>query len=115
MRLFRENASLTVSILDRAVSRLLGAALIFTALAGLWLAGCWINYSDWGANLPASGAIVSGGAFALLRNWMGRLGPGKKGGMMDMVKPLIPQILAYIAIALWAIFVSLLSRERNQR
>lgn len=108
MRFRRERAGTMVSIIDRALSRLLGAAFILTAIAALWLAGCWINYTNWGANAPAGGALVSGGAFALLRNWMGRLGPGKKGGVMDMVKPLIPQILAYVAIALWAIFVAAL-------
>ena len=39
---------------------------------------------------------------------MGRLGPGKKGGVMDMVKPLIPQILAYVAIGLWAVWIAAL-------
>ena len=108
MRFRRERAGTLVSIVDRALSRLLGAALILAALAALWLAGCWINYTSWGANLPAGGALVSGGAFALLRNWIGRLGPGKKGGVMDMIKPLIPQILAYVAIAFWAICVAAL-------
>jgi len=107
MRARRENAGSFVSILDRTLARLIGAALIFAALAALWLAGCWINY-DGRTKLPAVGALLSGGGFALLRNWMGRLGPGKKGGVMDIVKPLIPQILAYVAIALWAIFIAAL-------
>jgi hypothetical protein len=97
-----------VSAIDRALSRLLGAAVVVTALGVLWLAGCWLNYSDWGTKLPAGGALLSGGAFALLRNWIGRLGPAKKGGLMDMVKPLIPQVLAYLAIALWAICIAAL-------
>jgi hypothetical protein len=106
MRIRRENAGLMVTTIDRALSRLLGTALVVAVLAVLWLVGCWINYTDWGAKVPAGGALVSGGVFALLRNWMGRLGPGKKGGVMDMIKPLIPQILAYVAIALWAIWVA---------
>jgi hypothetical protein len=97
-----------VSIVDRALSRMLGAALVVTALGVLWLAGCWLNYTDWGTNVPAGGALLSGGAFTLLRNWIGRLGPAKKGGVMDLVKPLIPQILAYVAIALWAICIAAL-------
>ena len=97
-----------VSIIDRALSRMLGAAVVFTALGILWLAGCWLNYTDWGTNVPAGGALLSGGAFTLLRNWIGRLGPAKKGGVMDIVKPLIPQILAYVAIALWAICIAAL-------
>lgn len=108
MRFFREQIGTLVSTLDRALSRLLAAALIFAALAALWLAGCWLNYTDWGANVPAGGALVSGGAFALLRNWMGRLGPGKKGGVMDIIKPMIPQILAYVAIGLWAVWIAAL-------
>jgi GNAT superfamily N-acetyltransferase len=97
-----------VSIVDRALSRMLGAAVVVTVLGILWLAGCWLNYTDWGTNVPAGGALLSGGAFTLLRNWIGRLGPAKKGGLMDIVKPLIPQILAYIAIALWAICMAAL-------
>jgi GNAT superfamily N-acetyltransferase len=108
MGFLRERAGTLVSTIDRALSRLLGVAVVLSALAALWLAGCWINYTNWGVKLSAGGALASGGAFALLRNWMGRLGPGKKGGIMDMVKPLIPQVLAYVAIALWAICVAAL-------
>ena len=97
-----------VSIIDRALSRMLGAAVVVTTLGVLWLAGCCLNYTDWGTNVPAGGALLSGGAFTLLRNWIGRLGPAKNGGVMDMVKPLIPQILAYVAIALWAICIAAL-------
>jgi GNAT superfamily N-acetyltransferase len=103
-------SSKIVSVIDRALSRVLGAAVVVTALGVLWLVGCWwLSYTSWGTKaVPAGGALLSGGAFALLRNWIGRLGPAKKGGLMDMVKPLIPQILAYVAIALWAICVAAL-------
>jgi hypothetical protein len=47
-------------------------------------------------------------SLALLRNWIGQLGPAKKGGVLDLLKPLLPQILAYIAIALWAICIAAL-------
>lgn len=98
-----------VSIIDRALSRMLGAALVLAGLGILWLAGCWLSYKTWGANaVPAGGALLSGGAFTLLRNWIGRLGPAKKGGIMDMVKPLVPQVLAYLAIALWAVCIAAL-------
>jgi GNAT superfamily N-acetyltransferase len=109
MRVLRVSVSgKLVSAMDRALSRMLGAALVFAALTILWLAGCWLNYTNWGTKVPAGGALLSGGAFTLLRNWIGRLGPAKKGGFMDIVKPLIPQILAYVAIALWAICVAAL-------
>jgi GNAT superfamily N-acetyltransferase len=109
MRFLQVNlSSRLVSAADRALSRILGSAIVVAALGALWLAGCWLNYTHWGMDKPAGGALLSGGAFALLRNWMGGLGSGKKGGIMDMVKPLIPQILAYVAIALWAIFVAAL-------
>ena len=97
-----------VSATDRGLSRLLGTALIFGALALLWLVGCWLNSTQWGTKIPTGGALISGGAFALLRNWIGRMGPAKKGGIMDILKPLLPQILAYIAIALWAICIAAL-------
>jgi GNAT superfamily N-acetyltransferase len=98
-----------VSAIDRALSRMLGAAVVVAGLGVLWLAGCWLSYKSWGTKaVPAGGALLSGGAFTLLRNWIGRLGPAKKGGVMDIVKPLIPQILAYVAIALWAICIAAL-------
>jgi hypothetical protein len=109
LRIFPVNiSSRLVSAMDRALARLLGSALVIGALGALWLAGCWLNYTHWGTRLPAGGALLSGGVFALLRNWMGGLGPGKKGGVMDVVKPLIPQVLAYVAIALWAICIAAL-------
>jgi GNAT superfamily N-acetyltransferase len=97
----------SMSAIDRALSRMLGAALVFAALAALWLAGCWLHYTHWGTS-AAGGAFASGGAFALLRRWISNLGPAKKGGVMDIIKPLIPQILAYVAVALWAICISAL-------
>ena len=103
-----QKSSRFVSATDRGLSRLLGTALIFTALTLVWLAGCWLNATQWGTKIPTGGALISGGAFALLRNWIGRMGPAKKGGFMDILKPLLPQILAYIAIALWAICIAAL-------
>jgi GNAT superfamily N-acetyltransferase len=97
-----------VSAIDRALSPMLGAAVVVAGLGVLWLTGCWLNYTDWGTSVPAGGALLSGGAFAFLRNWIGGLGPEKKSSVMDMVKPVIPQILAYVAIALWAICVAAL-------
>jgi len=100
-----------ICVMDRALSRLIGVGVVFGVLGMLWLAGCWLNATNWGTKIPAGGALVSGGAFALLRNWIGRLGPAKKGGVLDLLKPLLPQILAYIAIALWAICIaSLIAR-----
>ena len=37
-----------VSLMDRALSRVIGTALVFAALGILWLAGCWLNYTKWG-------------------------------------------------------------------
>src|SRR6266496_2197333 len=100
-----------VSVMDRALSRLIGVGVVFGVVGFLWLAGCWLNAANWGTKIPAGGALVSGGTFALLRNWIGRLGPAKKGGVLDLLKPLLPQILAYIAVALWAICIaSLIAR-----
>jgi hypothetical protein len=103
-----QKSSTLIGATDRGLSRLLGAALIVGALTVVWLAGCWLNYAKWGTKIPTGGALISGGAFALLRNWMGRLGPAKKGGVTDILKPLLPQILAYMAIVLWAICIAAL-------
>jgi hypothetical protein len=107
MRFSRGRATSFVNAMDRGLSRLLGTALVSGALAILWLTGCWLNASNWGTKAPG-GALISGGAFALLRNWISRLGPAKKGGIMDVLKPLLPQILAYIAIILWMVCIAAL-------
>jgi hypothetical protein len=100
-----------VSAIDRALSQMLGAAVIVTVVGFLWLTGCWLKCDEWGTKISAGGALVSGGVFAFLRNWIGRLSLSKKAGFTDLIKPLIPQILAYIAIALWAICIAVLLAE----
>jgi hypothetical protein len=99
-----------VSATDRVLSRMFGAALVFALLAALWLASRWWHYSHspWSMTASAGGAFASSGAFALLRSWIGNLGPAKKGGVMDMIKRRIPQILAYLAAALGAIYIAAL-------
>jgi len=51
----------------------------------------------WGANWPAGGPLASAERLRFLE-LDGRLGPQKKGGITDLIKPFIPQILAYLAI-----------------
>lgn len=97
-----------VTVMDRALSRMIGVGLVFGVIGILWLAGSWLTATEWGTRIPAGGAVVSGGIFALLRNWIGRLRPSKKGGLLALLKPLLPQTLAYIAVALWAVCIAAL-------
>ena len=98
-------SGVVVSAIDRLLGRVLASALVVAALGALWLGGCWLHHWHYGRS-AAGGALLSGGAFSALRNWMGRLGPTKKGGVMDLIKPLIPEVLAYMAIALGAVCVA---------
>jgi hypothetical protein len=47
MRILREKAGSLVNTVDRALSRLLGGALIFAAVGAIWLISCWLTYSHW--------------------------------------------------------------------
>lgn len=91
---------------DRTLMRMVGIAAVFAAVAVVWHIGVNFQYfREWLAALAAA----SGGAFALLRNWLNTLQKPQSPGMLERMKPLLPQILAYLTIILWgAVIVSLL-------
>ncbi len=88
---------------DRVVMRVLGLAVAWSAFAAVWHIAI---------NLPgvfgvAAGAAVTGGAFAALRNWIGvALRRPAEAGLIDRLKPYLPQVLAYITIALSGVAVA---------
>jgi hypothetical protein len=93
----------TMAAFDRVVMRLLGLAAFWAGAAVVW------HLTMNAANLLsyiAAAALASGGAFALLRNWIGvALRRPEDGGVLTRLKPYLPQVLAYVTIVLTAILV----------
>jgi hypothetical protein len=87
--------------LDRALSRFLFAVAAWLVLGGLCAAGLWLSDHSVMALLAAG---TSGGAFAWVRKILiSEPSKPRVGGFVEQLKPLIPQILAYITVALMAI------------
>jgi GNAT superfamily N-acetyltransferase len=89
---------------DRTTMRLLGLAAFWATVATFWHVGLILARME--ELLPAAmgGAAGSAGLFALLRNWIGKeLVRARKATFWEMLKPYVPQVLAYLTIALaWA-------------
>ena len=97
-----------INTMDRVLQRLLAAASLWTVLAGVWLAGAWLSQRYFGGAAPAAGgALLSAGAFAMLRDWfIKQLSTPRKGGLTDALKPLLPKLLAVVALLTTAICVA---------
>lgn len=86
----------TVSAFDRVVMRLLGLGLVWFGLALIWHVCVNVGY----VRSLALSALVTGGAFAATRNWLGNL-TGKSTGpsrWWTWVAPYLPQVLAYLTL-----------------
>lgn len=98
---------------DRVHARLLLAAGVWTAAALVW----WAGAALWGAveNVLATGAGL-GGATALVvlvfsriqKRFVADPGVGFGTGLTARLKPLLPQLLAYLAIGLMAVGTAVL-------
>ncbi len=94
-----------VSTIDRVLQRLLAAATLWSIIAGIWIAGAFLA-REYG-QATAAGAVLSGGAFALLRNWfINQLSGPREGGMLETLKSLAPQLLALVALLLTAMCIA---------
>ncbi len=104
-KIFRgENFREKIAALDRVLQRTIASAVVWSIGGGIWLVGEWLHEQHTGQGATAGGAILSGGVFALLRNWMAeQLSARKKGGLLEVLKPMLPQLLALIALTLAAI------------
>ena len=90
---------------DRAVARLLALAAMWSALVLLWGIGSRLHWLS--TVHVAGGALTSSGLFALLRNWfVQNLSKPQAPGLVDRLKPLLPQLLGYVAVVLGALFVA---------
>ena len=95
-------ASGWVPPLDRVMMRVLGLAVFWAAIAGVWHVA---------VNLPALlytalGAVTGAGAFSLLRNWIGvALQKPRRPDTVSRAKAALPQVLAYVTLALTVVAV----------
>ncbi|HEX5071124.1 MAG TPA: GNAT family N-acetyltransferase [Vicinamibacterales bacterium] len=88
--------------LDRVLMRMVALSVLFAAVAAIWHLGINLQHlTGWLLALTAS----SGGAFALLRNWLTTLRKPQAPGPLDPLKALLPQVLAYLTIVLAAALI----------
>jgi hypothetical protein len=101
-------------MLERATSRLFAPAMIWAAFALIWEVGRWVQTSS---NVAAGTAAGSAAAcsllFVWLRDWLGK--PPQETNATQLLKkaaatlkPLAPQVLANVAVALFFLVVCLL-------
>jgi hypothetical protein len=92
---------------DRVAMRLLGVATLWALLSTFWHIGLNLKGA---AYLMGGGAAGTAGLFGLLRNWIGKdMTRQRKSGVWEVIKPYVPQVLAYLAIGLaWAALASAL-------
>lgn len=90
-----------VPVNDRTTMRLFGLAAFWTVLASLWHLA--LNLEPLGISLTTLGTSAAGtaGLFGLLRHWIGQfLTRPSKIGLWERAKPYVPQILAYLTVAM---------------
>lgn len=84
---------------DRALMRFVGLALLWIGAAVLWHVG--MNLDRQRAWAAAAGALATGGTFAMLRRWVSTvLRQTPTNTFLARARPYLPQILAYLTIAL---------------
>jgi GNAT superfamily N-acetyltransferase len=89
-----------VGALERVVMRLLGLAIVWALVVLLWHVGINLSRVHIQATWAGMTALASGGIFGLIRNWLnqGFKNTGTQG-LLERLKPVLPQVLAYLAIA----------------
>ncbi len=86
---------------DRFVGRTLLFSLVWLVVGLLWMIGCSLFGA---ATKQGIGSVLfvwlaSSGLFAKLRNWLFQsLRPGKQAGWLESFKPVVPMLLAYLAL-----------------
>ncbi len=95
--------------LDRAIARCLAPAIGWAGLAGLWwVATRGIDLLGLSATASNSSLAIAGGGaagiFGWLRDWLGSgVNSGRQGGILDRLKPILPQLAANLAVAVGGI------------
>jgi GNAT superfamily N-acetyltransferase len=94
---------------DRVRSRLLLLAVVWTGLALLWAAGVVVEYDYIGHHLEAAPAMggftaVLAAAFAKIHHLFSRK-KSDGGKVMALLRPMLPQLLAYAVVGMMALGV----------
>ncbi|HET9481056.1 MAG TPA: hypothetical protein VFP98_04800, partial [Candidatus Polarisedimenticolia bacterium] len=96
-----------IPAIDRVMERFLGLGIGWALVALIWTAGSnlhTVGPVKIGTALAAAG---SAGLFAWLRRWLvSSFGSARTGGFMETLKPLIPQVLAYVTVILMGVIVA---------
>lgn len=98
--------------LDRGIARCLAPAVVWSTLGGLWLLGIWLltnTENNWWHQIGTSGgtAAIFAALFAWLRDWLVKPAqPSNLQTVLIRLKPVLPQILAYVAVAALFVMVS---------
>ena len=93
----------TIGAFDRVLMRLLGLGVLWTGLALVWHVA--INVGE--VRIALTAALVSGGTFAALRNWIGvAFRRPAEPGLLDRVKPYVPMVLAWVTVVLATVLVA---------
>lgn len=96
---------------DRVMLRLLIMSVLLISGGLLWEGGVYL-YRESYTEVAATGAIGSSFIFALMRNWLDRLKSiQQKDSKFEALKPLMPQILAYVAVASLCVLMVALGME----
>ncbi|MBI3861218.1 MAG: hypothetical protein HY290_04925 [Planctomycetia bacterium] len=96
-----EYARVWMPPVDRVLTRLMALAVAWGAAGLLWEAAVYLNSHDL-TELAFGGAAGGAGTFALLRNWLVRVPrlSGSGGRVTKLLKPILPQVVAYATVAL---------------
>lgn len=95
--------------LDRVIMRFFGLALIWALIAVLWHLGVIVSRAGWGSTATAIAAMLSGGLFGALRNWLTTaFSQTGHRGFIERARPFLPMLLAYLTIGLGIVWVATL-------
>ncbi|MBX3732509.1 MAG: patatin-like phospholipase family protein [Verrucomicrobiae bacterium] len=98
--------------LDRTIARCLAPALVWAGLGLLWqLAVTWSKAGDrWigeHGGVTGGAAVGLGATFALLRRWLETsVKDAGKSGLLDRLKPLLPQWIANVTVVVFFLFLA---------
>lgn len=96
--------------LDRGIARCLVPALVWTTLGGLWLLAVWLltSFASLQQSMGISGATAALFAtlFTVFRKWLVEpVEATTLRTLLDRLKPILPQVLAYVAVAFLFVLV----------
>ena len=83
--------------------RLLGVGVLWIGIALVWHLA--VNIAQ--VTMALAAALISGGTFAALRNWIGlAFRRPAEAGPLDRIKPYVPMALAWVTVVLASVVVA---------